>query len=219
MTWGKRRAIVIIALVIFVVLLLWAASKPQRLGSNQVLVIDADGTIEEQAPPSFFGPLTGGTTLVLHDYLDAIDSARTDSRITGIVVRVAPLSNRLGKARGNSRITCCNFRTSQKPSICYLGYDGMGNPGILPGQRLPQVWLVPSNPVDLRGMMAEATFFRGTLDKLKIVPEFYHIAEFKTADEMFTEKKFTPPHREEVEAVLRSVYDRYLTGAAAARAA
>ena len=49
-------------------------------------------------------------------------------------------------------------------------------------------------------MMAEALFFRGSLDKLKIVPEFYHIAEFKTADNEFTEKKFTPAHREEVES-------------------
>ena len=66
-------------------------------------------------------------------------------------------------------------------------------------------------------MMAEALFFRGTLDKLKIVPEFYHVAEFKTAYNMFTEKKFTQPHREEVESVLRSIYDDYVTSAAAAR--
>ncbi len=65
--------------------------------------------------------------------------------------------------------------------------------------------------------MAEALFFRGTIDKLKIIPEFYHIAEFKTATNMFTEKKFTPPHREEVESVLGSVYDQYITGSAAAR--
>ena len=65
--------------------------------------------------------------------------------------------------------------------------------------------------------MAEAMFLRGTLDKLKIIPEFYHIAEFKTATNMFTEKKFTPPHREEVESVLRSIYDQYVNGAAEAR--
>jgi protease-4 len=216
MTWGKRRAIVISALVIFVVLLLWAAWKPQRLGSNQVLVIDAEGSIEEQAPPSFFGPLTGDTTPVLHDYLDAIDSARTDSHITGIVVRVAPLSTGWAKLE-EIRQHLLDFRTSHKPSICYLGYDGVGNPEYYLASACSQVWLVPSNPVDLRGMMAEATFFRGSLDKLKIVPEFYHIAEFKTATNMFTEKKFTEPHREEVEAVLRSVYDRYVAGAAAAR--
>jgi protease-4 len=216
MTWGKRRAIIIGALVLVVALLIWAAWKPARLGSNSVLVIDAEGSIEEQAPPSFFGPLAGNSTPVLHDYLDAIDSAKTDPRIVGIVVRVAPLSTGWAKLE-EIRQHLLSFRSSHKPSICYLGYDGIGNPEYYLASACEQIWLVPSNPVDIRGMMAEALFLRGTLDKLKIIPEFYHIAEFKTATNMFTEKKFTPPHREEVESVLRSVYNQYVTGAAEAR--
>jgi len=216
MTWGKRRVIVIGALILFVVLILWTASKPQRLASNSVLVIDAEGTVEEQPPVSFFGSLTGNSEPVLHDYLDAIDSARTDSRITGIVVRIAPLSTGWAKLE-EIRAHLLTFRISRKPSICYLGYDGVGNPEYYLASACEQVWLVPSNSVSISGMMAEALFFRGTLDKLKIVPEFYHVAEFKTAYNMFTEKKFTPPHREEVESVLHSVYDQYVTGAAAAR--
>src|SRR5271165_4199749 len=216
MTWRRRRALVIGALIVFVALVLWTASKPKRLTANSVLVIDAEGTIEEQPPVSLFGSLTGNSVPVLHDYLDAIDSARTDSRISGIVVRIAPLSTGWGKLE-EIRAHLLAFRASHKPSICYLGYDGVGNPEYYLASACEQVWLVPSNSVSIRGMMAEALFFRGTLDKLKIVPEFYHVAEFKTAYNTFTEKKFTPPHREEVESVLRSIYDQYLTGAAAAR--
>lgn len=216
MTWGKRRAIIIGALILFVALLIWTAWKPARLGSNSVLVIDAEGSIEEQAPPSFFGALAANSTPVLHDYLDAIDSAKTDPRITGIVVRVAPLSTGWAKLE-EIRRHLLGFRSSHKPSICYLGYDGIGNPEYYLASACEQIWLVPSNPVDIRGMMAEALFLRGTLDKLKIIPEFYHVAEFKTATNMFTEKKFTPPHREEVESVLRSIYNQYVTGAAEAR--
>ena len=139
---------------------------------------------------------------------------RNDPRITGIVVRIAPL-DRLGKTRGNPRSSVA-FRASHKPSICYLGYDGIGNPEYYLASACQQIWLVPSNPVSIRGMMAEALFFRGTLDKLKIIPEFYHIAEYKTAYNMFTEKKFTPPHREEVESVLRSIYSQYVNDAAQA---
>jgi protease IV len=217
MTWGKRRAIVIVVLLLLLAGMFWVAGwKPQRLGSNSVLVIDAEGSIEEQAPPSFFGPLTGYSVPVLHDYLDAIDSARTDSRITGIVVRIAPLATGWAKLE-EIRQHLLSYRSSHKPSICYLGYDGIGNPEYYLASACEQVWLVPSNPVDIRGMMAEALFLRGTLDKLKIIPEFYHIAEFKTATNMFTEKKFTAPHREEVESVLRSVYNQYVSGAAEAR--
>jgi uncharacterized membrane protein YqiK len=92
MTWGKRRAIVIIVLVVFfVVLIFWTASKPNiRIASNSVLVIDATGQIEEQRAPDFFSAFNG-TVPVLHDYLDALDNARTDPRVTGVVVRIAPL--------------------------------------------------------------------------------------------------------------------------------
>src|ERR1700685_3263129 len=98
MTWGKRRAIVIILVLIFlVVLMIWSASRPGlRIASNSVLVIDASGQIEEQRAPDFFSAFNG-TVPVLHDYLDAIDQARTDSHITGLVVRIAPLGSGLGK--------------------------------------------------------------------------------------------------------------------------
>jgi protease-4 len=216
MTWGKRRAIVIAVLVLFVALGFWAAWKPQRLGSNSILVIDADGAIEEQPAASFLGSLTGNSTPVLHDYLDAIDSARTDSRISGLVLRISPLSTGWAKLE-EIRAHLLTFRASHKPSICYFGYDGIGNPEYYLASACEQIWLVPSNSVSIRGMMAEALFFRGTLDKLKIVPQFYHIAEYKTAYNMFSEKKFTSPHREEVESVLRSIYNQYVTESAGAR--
>jgi protease IV len=217
MTWGKRRAIVIIVLVVFfVVLIFWTASKPNmRIASNSVLVIDATGQIEEQRAPDFFSAFSG-TVPVLHDYLDALDNARTDSRITGLVVRIAPLQTGWAKLE-EIRNHLLAFRTSGKPSICYLGYDGIQNQEYYLASACQQIWLVPTTPVNIRGMMAEATFIRGTLDKLKIVPEYYHIAEFKTAGNMYTEKKFTPAHKEEVESLLHSVYEQYLGDTSKAR--
>ena len=216
MTWGKRRAIVIIVLFVFVLLIIWAASKPGiRVASNSVLVIDATGQIEEQRVPDFFSAFNG-TIPVLHDYLDALDNARTDPRITGLVVRIAPLETGWAKLE-EIRNHLLAFRASGKPSICYLGYDGIQNQEYYLASACQQIWLVPTTPVSIRGMMAEAIFVRGTLDKLKIVPEYYHIAEFKTAGNMFTEKKFTPAHKEEVESLLHSVYEQYLGDTSKAR--
>lgn len=216
MTWGKRRAIVIIVLFVFVILIIWASSKPGiRVASNSVLVIDATGQIEEQRVPDFFSAFNG-TVPVLHDYLDALDNARTDPRITGLVVRIAPLETGWAKLE-EIRNHLLAFRASGKPSICYLGYDGIQNQEYYLASACQQIWLVPTTPVSIRGMMAEAVFVRGTLDKLKIVPEYYHIAEFKTAGNTFTEKKFTPAHKEEVESLLHSVYEQYLRDTSKAR--
>src|ERR1700729_3840753 len=219
MTWGQRRAItIIIVLAVFLVILFFAAMKPSRLSlsSNAVLVIDATGQIEEQRSPDLFSAFSGFTTPVLHDYVDAIDAAAKDSRITGLVVRIAPMETGWGKLE-EIRSHLLAFRKSGKPSICYLGYDGIGNPEYYLASACQQIWLVPTAPVSIRGMMAEAVFFRGTLDKLKVVPEFYHIAEFKTAGNTFTEKQFTPAHKEEVEGLLRSIYDQYLNDASKGR--
>ena len=218
MTWGQRRAIIIIVLAVFLVVLFFAAMKPSRmiLPSYAVLVIDATGQIEEQHSPDLFSAFGGFTTPVLHDYVDAIDAAAKDSHIAGLVVRIAPLETGWGKLE-EIRSHLLAFRKSGKPSICYLGYDGIGNPEYYLATACQQIWLVPTAPVSIRGMMAEALFFRGTLDKLEIVPEFYHIAEYKTAGNTFTEKQFTPAHKEEVEGLLHSIYDLYLNDASKAR--
>src|ERR1700691_4660844 len=218
MTWGQRRAIIIIVLAVFLVILFFAAMKPSRLSlpSNAVLVIDATGQIEEQRAPDLFSAFSGFTTPVLHDYVDAIDAAAKDSHISGLVVRIAPLETGWGKLE-EIRSHLLAFRKSGKPSICYLGYDGVGNPEYYVASACEEIWLVPTAPVSVRGMMAEALFFRGTLDKLKIVPEFFHIAEFKTATNTLTEKKFTPEHREEVEGILHGIYGQYVSDTAAGR--
>jgi protease IV len=216
MTWGKRRAIVIGCVLLFLGFLFWFAWKPARLKPHSVLVIDAAGEINEQRPFDLVSAFNGNTIPVLHDYVDGIDWAATDSRITGIVVRIAPLETGWGKLE-EIRSHLIAFQKSGKPSICYLGYDGIGNPEYYLASGCAQIWLVPTAPVSIRGMMAEALFLRGTLDKLKIVPEYYHIAEYKTASNAYTEKKFTPAHKEEVESLLHSVYYQYISETAMAR--
>jgi len=215
MTWGKRRAIVIGIVVLFLAGGFWLVWQPARLAPDSVLVIDADGQINEQQQNDLLHALNGHQP-VLHDYLDAIDAAARDPRIAGIVVRVAPLQTGWGKIE-EIRSHLIQFQKSGKPSICYLGYDGIGNPEYFLATGCSQIWLVPTVPVGIRGMMAEALFLRGSLDKLKIVPEYYHIAQYKTAANTYTEKKFTPAHKEEVESLLQSVYHEYIAGAAAAR--
>ena len=215
MTWGKRRAIVIGIVVLFVAVFVWILWAPSRLPSNSVLVVDAAGQIEEQRSSDLMHAFNGYQP-VLHDYLDTIDAAARDSRVSGLVVRIGPLQTGWAKIE-EIRSHLIAFQKSGKPSICYLGYDGVGNPEYFLATGCSQIWLVPSVQVGIRGMMAETLFLRGTLDKLKIVPQYYHIAEYKTAANTFTEKKFTPAHKEEVESLLRSTYNEYIAGVASAR--
>lgn len=216
MTWTRRRAIIIGALVLFFVLIAWVAFKPASLSGKSVLVVNATGKIQDRRPLSILGAFAGRSPRALQTYIDAIDSARTDRHISGLVVRIGPLNTGWATIE-ELRSHLLAFRRSGKPSVCYLGYDGIGNPEYYLATACGQIWAVPTTPITIKGMMAEALFFRGTLDKLKIVPQFYHIAQYKTAYNEYTEKKFTPAHREEVESILNDVYKRYVNEAAQAR--
>ncbi|MGB6789383.1 MAG: signal peptide peptidase SppA [Candidatus Acidiferrales bacterium] len=221
MTWSQRRTLVVLLVVAVIVLFFWMIprwifSPAEIISSNSVLVLDLSGSIEEQRPSDFSTALFGSQVTVLHEVDDSIDQAANDHRIKGLVVRIAPLEAGWAKLE-EIHAHLLSFRKSGKPSICYLGYDGAENQEYYVATGCDQIWLEPTNPLGVRGMMAEATFLRGTLDKLKIVPDFLHIAEYKTAPNEYTEKKFTPAHREEVQSLLTSVYDQYLTDVSSAR--
>src|SRR5208282_1559297 len=181
-----------------IIIMAVTVSSPTRVGSHSVLVLNVEGGIEEQRAMDVFSALSGETVPVLHDFADELDTAKNDPRVDALVVKIGPLATGWGKLE-EIRSHILSFRTSGKPSICYLGGDVIGNAEYYVASACDQVWLVPTSTVLIKGMMAEATFLRGTLDKLKIVPDYYHIAEYKTASNMLTEKKFTPAHREEVE--------------------
>jgi protease IV len=215
MTWGKRRALIIGLVILLFVGFIWAMSRSSRMPSNSVLVLQLSGSIEEQRPVDLFSSF-GGLIPVVHDYTDAIDAARVDPKVAGLVVKIGPLATGWGKLE-EIRSHVLEFRKSRKPSICYLGADGIGNPEYYLASSCEQVWLVPTAPMYVRGMMAEAVFLRGALDKLKIVPQYYHIAEYKTAPNQLTEKKFTPAHREEIDSLLHSIYNQYIAEASEAR--
>jgi protease IV len=221
MTWGQRRTLIILLVVTAVIIMIWTLPRWSFLAGppirwNSVLVVNLSGPIEEQRPPEVSDIFLGSQPLILHEVNDAIDQARSDSRIQGLIVRIAPMEAGWAKLEEIHR-HLLDFRASGKPSVCYLGYDGEENEEYYVATGCDQIWLSPTNTLGVRGMMAEATFLRGSLDKLRIVPDFFHIAEYKTATNELTEKKFTPAHREEVTSLLMSLYNQYLSEVSSSR--
>ncbi|HKM91004.1 MAG TPA: signal peptide peptidase SppA [Candidatus Acidoferrales bacterium] len=211
--WRKFWIILVILAVLGITVYL---ARTGWVSSGSVLVIDLTGPVEEQKATGFLGTLFGGDIVVLHQVLDAVDAAKTDSRVVGLVVKVNSPDARWGKLQ-EIHDHLMDFRSSGKPSLCLLGGDFNANRDYYVATGCSQIWMVPSAPLDITGMTTQSTFYRGTLDKLKVVPQFYHIAEFKTYANQYTEKKYTPAHREMAESLLRSTYDQYAVGLAQSR--
>jgi len=211
--WRKFWIILVILAVLGTTLYL---ARTGWVSSGSVLVIDLTGPIEEQKATGFLGTIFGGDIVVLHQVLDAVDAAKTDSRVVGLVLKVNSPEARWGKLQ-EIHDHLMDFRSSGKPSLCLLGGDLNANRDYYVATGCSQIWMVPSAPLDITGMTTQSTFYRGTLDKLKVVPEFFRIAEYKTFANQYTEKKYTPAHREMAESLLRSTYDQYAGGLAQSR--
>jgi protease-4 len=215
MTRGAKQAWLILAVLVVLFLVVTAVRKGAVSGDS-VLVIDLGGPIAEQKPGGPLAELFGPKVLVMHKLLDSIDRAKDDRNIVGLVVKIS--SSDAGWAKMQEiRAHLMNFRKSAKPSICYLSGDFLTNRDYYLASGCEEVWVVPTAPVAVTGLMAQSLFIRGTLDKLRIYPDFYGIDEYKTARNFYTEKRYTRWHREMAESLMRSTLENYVGEAAESR--
>jgi protease-4 len=214
MTRGAKRIWLLLVVLFVVVVIVSAVSG--GVAKNSVLVVELSGPIEEQKPQGIFAQLFGGKVTVLHDVTDAIDAAREDDKIAGLVVKITSPDAGWAKLQ-EIRAHLLSFRKSNKPSVCYLHSDLVMNRQYYLATACDQVWIVPTAPLGITGLMTQSLFLRGTLDKLHIYPDMYGIDEYKTARNQYTEKKYTPWHREMSESLMRSVFENYVKDVAEAR--
>lgn len=186
----------------------------RRIRPNTVLTIRIEGEIPEQAPSSALRELLAGPPTTVTDIVEALDRARTDPRINGIEVRVSESTMNMGKIQ-EIREKIREFSRAGKFSVAHLEF-ATNRPYFL-ASACQTVILLPKSLLYVRGLMASTTFFRGTLDKLGINPDLYHIGDYKNAMNVYTEKKYTPAHREADQALLEDWYHEFLRGVAEAR--
>ena len=55
-----------------------------------------------------------------------------------------------------------------------------------------RIYVSPEDEVDVKGMSAELTFYKGLLDKIGVQMEFEHVGKYKDAPDMFTKTSATP---------------------------
>jgi protease-4 len=178
------------------------------------LYLNLDREIPEQPPvelPSFLErrPPT------LRTLVDSIDRAGTDSKVDALVLRVTFLPDSgWGKVQ-ELRDAITRFRKSGKPAYAHLEFAG--NKEYYLATACSKIYAVPNAILDISGLKSETTFFANTLDKLGVQAQFEGVGKYKNAPNQFTESGFTEPHREQMEALLDSVYEQYVAGIRASR--
>jgi protease-4 len=185
-----------------------------RLSGSSYLALDLSGPIPEDSPTDL-GNFLERRPPTLRTLVESIDRASSDSNVKGLVVRVSSLpASGWGQVQ-ELRDAITRFRASGKPAYAHLEFSG--NKEYYLATACTKVYAVPTALLDVTGLEAEVTFFRGTLDKLGVEAQFEGVGKYKNAPNQFTEKGFTEPHREQMDALLDSFYGEYVSALAKAR--
>ena len=187
--------------------------RAPQVASNSALVLRVSGDLSEVEPGGLVGSLFEPPPTV-RSVVEALRKAKVDRRVTSVIIRPTSTSALWGKVQ-EIRDAILDFKTADKPIVAYLEHGGEQE--FYLASACDKVYLMPTASLDLTGMASYELFLRGTLDKIGAYPDALHIGEYKTAANTFTERTFTPSHREMAQSLNGDLYEQLVKGLAAGR--
>ena len=181
------------------------------------LEIPLSGAVSEvAAPDSLSSFLLGAKPLAMHDLWMNLRKAKVDGRIQTVLLRLGLVQCDWAKAN-EIREAILDFRRSGKKVYAVIEEAPDFDMEYFVATACDLIILHPLGWLGINGIGGYVPFLKGALDKLGVRAEFEHVEEYKTAANMFTEKGFTPAHREEMESLYSDLFAQYVTTAAKAR--
>jgi protease-4 len=225
----RRRLVAFLTIVggittaVFLLLIIIASIRcavgGESVPARTVLEIDFERRFVEQRGSDPLSRLLGGNDASVAELVAALDRARTDDRVVGLVGHIG--AGDFGMAVTQElRDAVQAFRASGKFAIAFsetFGEFGPGNQGYYLAAAFDEIWLQPSGDVGLNGISAQAMFLRGAFDKLDVDLRMDQRHEYKNAMNMYTERSLTPAHREALASVLGSMHGQLVRGLAEGR--
>ena len=218
---ARRGVVLVLALILLAVLVSAGAVAVVTLFAGPSVQVPANATLhlKLEAPFSEIEPIDVLGELFnrppsLRSTIETIKRAKADARVTGLVIRPQGMGGLWAQLQ-EVRAAIEDFKTSNKPVTAYLEAAGAGEYYL--ASAADRIVLMPAGQLDVVGLASYELFFRGALDKLGVYPDLLHIGDYKTASNTFTEKGFTPAHREMTQALNRSWYDEVVRAIAAGR--
>ncbi len=192
--------------------------KP-RVPARTLLEVNLEGGLLERMPDDPLAQVMLRSKPTLRSVVDALEKAGDDPKVTGLVATLG--GGALGTAQAQEvRDAVLVFRAKKKTAVAFaetFGEFGPGNGGYYLASAFDAIYLQPSGDIGLTGLIAQSPFLRGTFDKLGMVPRMDHRYEYKNAMNVFTEKKFTPAHREATSKLVGSIFGQMVRGIAEGR--
>lgn len=212
---NKRWLIALLILAFLVVialavplLLWWTLAREPKVEYGTVLEIDLGGLMSEGPPADPISALFAKQPSI-YELRQMLEYAARDKRIVGALVKIMPLENGWASVE-ELRAAIKDFRRAGKKVYALLGGDFVEDKEYLLSTAADKIYVNPDISIMVNGLLAEVEFFRGTLEKLRIEPQFLQFKEYKAAAEPWSRHNMSEPFREMLNSILSDSQQRFL---------
>ncbi|MBT5977991.1 MAG: signal peptide peptidase SppA, partial [Flavobacteriales bacterium] len=188
---------------------------------NTVLTLDiSDAIIERAAENPFakfqFDGMDDGGKNELSSVLGAIENAKSDTNIKGIVIRGASFNGGLATLQ-NLRVELLDFRESGKWIIAYE--EMYTQSAYYLASAADEVYMFKEGGLDFRGLRSEVAFFKGAMDKLGIEAIVIKGADnkYKSAVEPFYRENMSAENKVQMQRILDNIWTDWTSNLAESR--
>lgn len=150
----------------------------------------------------------------LSSVIEAIETAKTDDKIKGISI----LNNNssLGMAQSKAiRNALEDFKKSGKFVLAYA--NSLSQKDYYLNSVANSIYLNPAGELDFKGLSTDLLFFKDFQDKTGIKMEVIRHGKYKSAVEPFLENQMSDANREQITALLNSIWNSVVADIATSR--
>ena len=179
-----------------------------KVRNESVLEFGVGGELMDLPASSPLAQLTGRGKMSLFEMGRVFQAATEDERVSAIRLKIHPLQMSWAGVE-EIRSFMHQFRRSDKKIYAYLSLDLVNEMELYLASAADEIHLNQDSALLVNGLIAEITFFKKMMDKLKVRPDVLQFKEFKSP-ESFTRSKLTPEVRSMYESILSDIQQRYM---------
>ncbi len=191
-------------------------NKTATVKTNSILKLDLMQPIPEKTNniENQEFSLENNSIVGVHDMVDAIEHAKTDSKIKGILLDLSFVQAGT-VTRSELRDALIDFKESDKFVYAY-SKNYFQNAYHL-ATAADKIYLNPLGSIEFGGYAANISFYKKMLEKLGVEMQVYYAGNFKGASEPYRLEKLSDPNRLQIREYINDLYNNLLTDVSEAR--
>lgn len=182
------------------------SEEKYKLKENTVLTLKLEGMLVDRAESNPLYQMLGiesDTQMGLDEILSSIKKAKENEKIKGIYID-AGMFGASGASLREIRNQLIDFKESGKFVVAYSDTYTQGCYYL--STVADKVIMNPQGHLDIHGISASPTFYKGLLDKLGIEMQIFKVGTFKSAVEPFMLDKMSDANREQVASYIGDMW-------------